>query len=83
MLPPPDIYSNLRPFFKANPQGTYYGPERDSTLVESHAILLVGYSNEDQRWWVGAGAGGTGGGHPLALWLRPGEASMRRSAHRR
>ncbi|KAI8473897.1 MAG: hypothetical protein J3K34DRAFT_409538 [Monoraphidium minutum] len=45
-----DVWSNLRPFYKDNPQGTYMGPDKDSTRLESHAVLLVGYDNKQERW---------------------------------
>ena len=55
-----DLYTDMKPFFKAHPQSVYSGPARTAQLTgESHAILLIGYDN-DQEFWIAKNSWGTG-----------------------
>lgn len=48
-----DIYSDFAPFFQDfRNQDKVYRPGPNATVVEQHAVLLVGYDNDQQFWWV-------------------------------
>jgi hypothetical protein len=40
---------HFKTFFKQNPEGIYRGSPKGSLLI-GHAVLLIGYSNDDNYW---------------------------------
>ena len=46
-----DIYSDFRAFFARNPVGVYRGPSPSAKLEFAHAVVLVGFNN-DEGYWV-------------------------------
>eukprot|EP00877_Chromochloris_zofingiensis_P009169 jgi/Chrzof1/4505/Cz14g16010.t1 len=45
-----DIFDDFRDFFAKSPKGIYKGPKPGAQLMENHAVVLIGYDNNQESW---------------------------------